>query len=217
MANIYLHEVIDTWFKAISKSHLKGRSEMVRYCDDIVFVFQIKKDAERFYQVLPKRLEKYGLALHKEKSQLIPSGHTAALQANANGGRLKTYKFLGFTCYWGKSRKGYWRLKYTSRQDRFTMKLHEIRKYLWDNLNTNDEAAVLITVMQIMRGWINYHGISDNDRRVGGFIHKCKRHLFSWYNRRGRRHPMTWEKFTRILEKINFPSRWKTVSMFKVR
>ena len=137
-----------------------------------------------------------------------------ALQADKYGRRLKTYKFLGFTCYWGKTRKGYWRLKYTSRQDRFTAKLHEIRKYLWDNLNTNDVDSVLDTVMQMMWGWINYHGISDNDRRVGGFIHKCKRQLFNWFNRRGRRHPMTWKQFTRILEKINFPNRWKTISMF---
>lgn len=214
MANIYLHEVIDTWFHQISQSHLPGKTELIRYCDDMVFVFQYKKDAERFYQVLPKRLGKYGLSLHQEKSQLLSSGHTAAVQANKKGKRLKTYKFLGFTCYWGKTRNGYWRLKFTSRRDRFTVKLHEIRKYLWENLNTNDATTVLKTVVQMVRGWINYHGISDNDRRVGGFIHKSKRHLFNWFNRRGRRYPMRWKQFVRILAKINFPQRWKTVSMF---
>ena len=137
-----------------------------------------------------KRLEKYGLSLHQEKSQLILSGHTAAMQANKAGKRLKTYKFLGFTCYWGKTRNGYWRLKFTSRRDRFTVKLREIREYLWNNLNTNNTTEVLTTVLQVMRGWINYHGISDNDRRVGGFIHKCKQHLFNWFNRRGRKRPM---------------------------
>jgi len=214
ISNIYLHEVIDTWFEKISKSHLKGRTELVRYCDDMVFVFQRMHDAKRFYQVLPKRLEKYGLSLHQEKSQLLQSGHSVALYANKYSRRLKTYKFLGFTCYWGKTRNDHWRLKFTSREDRFTTKLHEIRKYLWGNLNTNDVSSVLGTVIRMMRGWINYHGISDNDRRVGGFIHKCKRHLFNWFNRRGRRHPMNWKRFTRILEKIEFPTRWKTISMF---
>jgi RNA-directed DNA polymerase len=214
MSNIYLHEVIDTWFHQISKSHLQGKTDLIRYCDDMVFVFQYKKDAERFYQVLPQRLEKYGLSLHKEKSQLLRSGHTVASLANKTGKRLETYKFLGFICYWGKTRNGYWRLKFTSRRDRFTSKLKEIREYLWGNLNTNDAAAVLTMVVQMVRGWINYHGISDNDRRAGGFIHKCKRHLFNWFNRRGRRHPMRWKQFTRILEKINFPNRWKIISMF---
>ncbi|MDP4164368.1 MAG: group II intron reverse transcriptase/maturase [Bacillota bacterium] len=214
MANIYLHEVIDTWFQQISRTHLQGKAELVRYADDMVFVFQYNKDAKRFYEILPKRLEKYGLSLHLEKSQLLPSGHVAAMKASREGNHLGTYKFLGFVCYWGKIRTGYWRLKYTSRKDRFTVKLKEIRQYLWENLNTNDASDVLKKVVQIVRGWINYHGISDNDRRVGGFIHKCKIHLFNWFNRRGRRHPMSWKQFSTILEKINFPNRWKTIAMF---
>ncbi len=215
LANIYLHEVIDTWFHEISKTHLQGKTELIRYCDDMVFVFQYKRDADKFYHVLPKRLEKYGLSLHLEKSQLLPSGHVAALKAKKEGKRLGTYKFLGFTCYWGQTKKGFWRLKYISRQDRFTAKLRDIREYLWGNLNTNNTSDVLKRVVQIVNGWINYHGISDNDRRVGGFIHKCKRLLFKWINRRGRRHPMSWKLFTRILDKIRFPKRWKTISMFQ--
>ena len=49
--------------------------------DDMIFVFQRMEDAERFYRVLPKRLRKYGLTLHEEKSQLLPSGHTVAMRA----------------------------------------------------------------------------------------------------------------------------------------
>ena len=71
LSNIYLHHVIDNWFAEISKSHLKGRADMVRFADDMVFVFQMKEDAERFYKVLPKRLEKYGLKLHEDKSSMI--------------------------------------------------------------------------------------------------------------------------------------------------
>lgn len=214
LANIYLHEVIDTWFQQISQTHLQGKTELVRYADDMVFVFQRSRDAKCFYEVLPKRLEKYGLSLHLEKSQLLPSGHMAAIKASQQGKCLSTYKFLGFVCYWGKSRNGYWRLKYTSRKDRFTMKLKEIRQYLWGNLNPNDANTVLKTVVQMVRGWINYHGISDNDKRVKGFIKKCKRHLFNWFNRRGRRHPMTWKQFSEILRRINFPNHWKRIAMF---
>jgi len=59
LSNIYLHQVIDNWFKEISKTHLLGKAEEVRFADDMVFVFQFKEDAEKFYAVLPKRLEKY--------------------------------------------------------------------------------------------------------------------------------------------------------------
>ena len=80
---------------------------MVRFADDMVFVFQISEDAERYYKVLPKRLEKYGLKLHEDKSSLLKSGSKEAEAAEKRGERLPTYKFLGFVCYWGKSRKGW--------------------------------------------------------------------------------------------------------------
>jgi len=34
LSNIYLHYVIDNWFSEISRSHLIGRAEMVRFADD---------------------------------------------------------------------------------------------------------------------------------------------------------------------------------------
>jgi RNA-directed DNA polymerase len=214
IANIYLHEVIDEWFEQTRRHHLMGKAEMVRYCDDMVFIFQKKIDAKRFYRVLPKRLEKYGLTLHTEKSQLIRSGQIAAKEVHEQGERIPTYNFLGFTCYWGKSRKGFWRLKYTSRRDRFTAKLKGLRKYLWRNLNTPDTLGVLKTVARVVRGWINYHAISDNQRRVSSFRELARGIIFSWFNRRGRKYPINWTTLARVLERVKFPKSWKVVSMF---
>jgi hypothetical protein len=206
--------VIDVWFHEVSKSHFAGKADLVRYCDDMVFVFQKQLDADKFFRVLPKRLKKYGLELHLEKSQVVSSGHSKAKKAHQEGKKLPTYKFLGFVCYWGQTRNGYWRLKYTSRADRFTAKLKGLRKFLWNNLNTNNAEGLLKTIIRVVKGWINYHGISDNGRRIGGFILKSKRTLFSWFNRRGRRKPMSWLEFTRLLKRINYPERWATISMF---
>nr|WP_052046406.1 hypothetical protein [Candidatus Paracaedibacter symbiosus] len=102
----------------------------------LVFTFERQDEANRFFNVLPKRLSKYGLEMHAEKSQLIRAGLGSAQRAHQQGSRLPTFNFLGFTCYWGKSRKGFWRLKLTSRRDRFTAKLKGLRKFLRDNLNT---------------------------------------------------------------------------------
>lgn len=214
LANIYLHHVIDKWFDEINRSSLRGRAEMVRYADDMIFIFQYQKEAERFYKVLPKRLNKYGLALHDDKSQLLPAGHIAALKACQSGGRLPTFNFLGFTCYWGKMRKGYWRLKFTSRKDRFAAKLKGLRDFLWKNLNS-DKRQTLNTVISVVRGWVNYHGISDNQRRVGQFIHQSRRIIFRWFNRKGGRRRLTWEKLALILKMLGYPAKWKTRSMFQ--
>ncbi|MDE1480267.1 group II intron reverse transcriptase/maturase [Xenorhabdus bovienii] len=214
LANIYLHHVIDEWFDEISHSHIHGRAEMVRYADDMVFTFEFLSEAKRFYKVLPKRLNKYGLELHDDKSQLIPAGHIAAMRTNQSGRRLPTFNFLGFTCYWGKSRKGFWRLKYSSRKDRFAAKLKGLRDFLWKNLNTPDKRRVLTTVIRVIRGWINYHGISDNQKRVKQFIYQSKRILYRWFNRKGGRRGVTWEKLILILKLLGYPSRWRTYSMF---
>lgn len=213
LSNIYLHHVIDNWFHEIRKSHLQGRAEMVRFADDMVFVFQKKETAEKFYKVLPKRLEKYGLKLHEEKSSMISSGSKAAEEAEKRGERLPTYKFLGFICYWGKSRKGWWRLKYKSRSDRLAGKLKGLRKYLKESLS-EETYKTLERVKRIVRGWVNYHAISDNQRRVSSFILLSKRAIFSWINRKGGNRKMNWEMFGRLMKRINYPQNFKTTSMF---
>ena len=185
LANIYLHYVIDSWFNSISQSHIKGRAEMVRYGDDMVFIFERMHEAKRFYNVLPKRLAKFQLELHKEKSAILPAGHTVAQKAHAAGTRLPTFNFLGFTCYWGRSRRGYWSLRFTSRRDRFTSKLKAMKVYLRKRLTTQDTPGLLKSVIRVIIGWVNYHNISYNQRRVCSFIERCKVLLRRWFNRRG--------------------------------
>ncbi len=85
LANIYLHHVIDEWFASISETHLRGKARMVRYADDMVFVFEDYGEAEKFYKALPKRLAKYGLELKEEKSQLTRAGVWAARKAAETG------------------------------------------------------------------------------------------------------------------------------------
>jgi len=215
LSNIYLHTVIDKWFENTVCTRIEGQAAQVRYADDMVFIFENKSDAEKFYAVLPKRLNRWGLKLHMDKSHLIESGSWAAVRTHKRGKRLPTYQFLGFTCYWGKSRKGFWRLKYTSRADRFSRKLRGLGKYLEKQLNTRDTGKLFKQVIRVMRGWINYHSISDNERRVKAFVLKCKRILFQWMNRRGRKRRMNWERFRKILKQVGFPVRWKQTSMFR--
>ena len=215
LANIYLHYVVDEWFESIKKSHLAGYAYEIRYADDMVFVFQHHGDAQRFFNVLPKRLQKFGLEMHSAKSSLVPSGRLAAQRAKSEGKRLPTYSFLGFTCYWGLAASGkFWRLKFTSRADRFSAKLKGLRRYLWENLTVRDTNYFLKKVSAVVRGWITYHAISDNDRRVGSFILASKRIILHWLRRRGGQRKPNWERLVALLGHACFPERWKTTSLF---
>lgn len=213
LANIYLHYVIDEWFSETVQQHMQGRATMVRYADDMIFAFERHRDADRFYKVLPKRFTKFGLTLNEKKSQMIRSGCHAAQDAHQQGTRLPTYHFLGFTCYWGKARKGFWRLKYTSRKDRFTAKLKGLRDYLWKHRNA-DTKLVMKQVIRVVKGWINYHAISDNQRRVRAFTLVVKRIMLKWLNHRGGKRRTNWSKFTRMLKFAGYPENWRYHSMF---
>jgi group II intron reverse transcriptase/maturase len=214
LSNIYLHHVIDSWIDEISKSHLSGETAMVRFADDMVFIFQRREDADRFYKVLPKRLEKYGLQLHADKSSLLKSGSKEAREAEERGERLQTYKFLGFVCYWGKSRDGKrWRLKYKSRGDRFTAKLRGLREYLKKSLS-RDTKATILRIKQVVVGWVNYHAISDNQRRVNSFLKESKKAILNWINRKGGKRKMNWATFNKLLEETKYPQSFRTTSMF---
>ena len=214
LANIYLHHVIDEWLETIKHTHMHGRVDLIRYADDMVFCFEYVSVAKRFYEVLPKRLNKFGLQLHEGKSQIIAAGHRAAQRAKAQGQRLKTFNFLGFTCYWGQSKSGYWRLKFTSRKDRFAAKLKGLREYLRDNLNTDDAKETLMSAVRVIKGWVNYHNVSDNHQRVRSFIHHSREIIFKWFNRKGGRKRMTWIRCNKILEAIGLSQQFKVKSMF---
>jgi group II intron reverse transcriptase/maturase len=207
LSNIYLHHVVDEWFAKISGTHLRKSACEIRYADDIAFIFHDIVDAERFYRVLPQRLLKYGIEMHTEKSQIIPSGNRAVARIHAKGERMPIYRFLGFTCYWGLSRnKRCWRLKLKSRSDRKRAKLKGLRKFLRNNLNTPNTPKVLAQVTSAVRGWARYHAVSDNQRHVSSFIDESKKILFQWFNRRGSKRPWTWTRYARLLTRINYPT-----------
>ena len=92
LSNIYLHEVLDTWFEAVVKPRLQGAAFLIRFADDFVLVFQLESDARRMLEVLPKRFGKYGLSLHPDKTRLVrferpgPADGSGRTQPHEHGG-----------------------------------------------------------------------------------------------------------------------------------
>jgi hypothetical protein len=114
LANIYLHEVLDLWFERDVRPRMHGGAFMVRYADDVVMCFAREDDARRVLEVLPKRLGRYGLSLHPEKTRMVEfrrPPHKDNRPSEQRPPRPGTFDFLGFTRYWGRSRKGRWVVK----------------------------------------------------------------------------------------------------------
>ncbi len=126
LANIYLHEVLDRWFVEQVQPRMRGPAHLIRYADDFVMVFATESDARRVMEVLPKRFAKYGLTLHPEKTRLIEYGRTQGPRNGGGGGKPPTFDFLGFTHYWGKSRKGKLVVKRKTARRRFARSLKRV-------------------------------------------------------------------------------------------
>ena len=98
LANIYLHYVFDLWVDAWRKKCAQGDVIIVRYADDNVLGFQHQAEADRFLEDLRKRLGKFGLELHPDKTRRIEFGRYAEQRRKQRGeGKPETFDFLGFS------------------------------------------------------------------------------------------------------------------------
>jgi group II intron reverse transcriptase/maturase len=137
LANIYLHYALDEWFEKEVKSRMRGKCRLIRYADDFVIVFQLKYDADRVMNVISKRFEKYGLTVHSEKTKLIDfrsPRHIERLRSEQSGDdenddEPKTFDLLGFTHFWGKTRKGGWAVKRKTMRSRLARSIQRISEW----------------------------------------------------------------------------------------
>ena len=201
LSNIYLHEVLDQWFTEVVQRHLRGRAFLVRFADDAVMVFTDRHDAERMLSALPKRFAKYGLTVHEEKTVMLrfvpPEGERA-------GAQRESFQFLGFTHYWGRSRKGKWIVQRRTASDRLTRALRAVSAWCKRHRHAplREQQAVLRSKLL---GHYGYYGITGNARSLSLFHRTVQRLWMKWLNRRdGRR--LNWACFARLLARYPLPA-----------
>jgi len=200
LANIYLHEVLDSWFERQVRPKLYGRAELIRFADDFVIVFANQRDAQRVHEVLPKRFGRFGLEINETKSQLI-GFHRPSGKAPEPG----VFEFLGFTHYWGKSRKGNPVVKRKTAGKKLAAAIRRV--YQW--CKHNRHLPVCEQRDQLCRklnGHYGYYGITGNSRSLNGFYQQVVRSWQKWLNRRSRSGGMPWERFNRLLKRYRLPS-----------
>jgi len=131
ISNIYLHEVLDVWFEEMVRPRLDGEAALMRFADDFVILLSDERDARRVEAVLGKRFGKYGLALHEEKTRLVEFR-----RPREGGNQPGSFDFLGFTHYWGKSRKGNWVVQRKTAKDRLRRAVRRV--YMWCKKHRHD-------------------------------------------------------------------------------
>ena len=207
LSNVYLHYVLDEWFEQQIKPRLQGAAYLIRYGDDFVLGFAREEDAQRVQAVLPKRFGKYGLTLHPEKTRLIPFQRPSVGTTGKSGEpghSIRSFDLLGFTHYWGRSRKGHWVVKRKTASNRRSRALQTIAQWCrWHRHGPLEEQHR--TLSQKLRGHFAYYGITGNGPALSGFRREVSRIWRKWLSRRHRGKPMDWDRFNRLLERYPLP------------
>lgn len=204
LSNLYLHEVLDTWFAQVVKPRLKGRAFLVRYADDAVLGFECEEDARRLMAILPKRFARYGLTLHPEKTRLIDFRPPGRRKPPPEDGGSRGFTMLGFMHFWARSRKGRWVIKRKTAAERFTRAVRKIWQWCREHRHApvSHQHAVLT---RKLRGHYAYYGITGNANALSRFLWLAERAWRYWLNTRSQRARMPWERFKRLLRRCPLP------------
>jgi group II intron reverse transcriptase/maturase len=207
LANVYLHYVLDVWFADVVKPCLKGRAFLVRYADDFVMGFACAEDARRVLEVLPKRFGKYGLTLHPDKTRLVPLVRPGRPCANGGPGVPPggSFDFLGFTHFWGRSKKGSWLVKRQTAGSRFRRAVKVIAQ--WCRCNRHVPIGEQHRALgQKLRGHFQYYGgLVGNLRSQQRFRYQVLRVWKGWLSRRHRGGKWTWARLNELLRRLPLP------------
>jgi RNA-directed DNA polymerase len=207
LANIVLHYVLDEWFEKEVRPRLQGKAFMIRYADDFVIGTTREDDARRVLEVLPKRMSKYGLTVHPEKTRLVrfhpPQTHDSETE-DREPSEPTTFDFLGFTHYWGKSRRGAWVVKRQTAKSRLQRALQALSEWCRANLHLPiKEQHQKLT--EKLRGHYGYYGIIGNYFSLLSFREEVRRIWRRRLSRRSRDRHTTWAEFLRLEQHYSLP------------
>jgi len=215
LANVYLHYVLDLWFERRFQKSCTGAARLVRYCDDFVVCFENEAEAKRFRAELIERLAQFSLEVEPSKTKVLAFGPRAAAQAKAQGRRKpETFDFLGFTHYCSRSRNGRrFRMKRVTARKHFRAKLAALKEWLRSVRSRMKTRELWEAFCVKLRGHYAYYGVTDNSPGLARFAYAARRLLKKWFNRRGGRRQLTWEKFLLMEKRFPLPTPRITVNL----
>ena len=204
LSNIFLHYVLDEWYERDVRPRMERRCTLVRYADDAVLAFEGFLDGQRVLRVLGKRMARFGLEVHPEKTRMIdfrfmrPDG----LAHPATEGT--TITFLGFTHVWGKSRNGKNVVRQVTDKRRYARALHRVS----DECRRRRHHSIRAQhawLSAMLRGHYGYYGITGNSRRLRWFAHQVERIWKKWLSRRGQPGTFHWDRLNAMLKAHPLP------------
>jgi RNA-directed DNA polymerase len=204
LANLYLHLALDTWFTREVQPRLRGRSTLVRYADDVVIVFKDEHDAQKVWAVLPKRMARFGLTLHPEKTRLLWVGPERTPAGERDEEAPRIFDFLGFTVFWGRTFSGRPTVRTQTRAKSLTKALGAIRDYCRRHLH-DALAEQHQSLSQKVRGHYGYFGRPGNSQALSRFLWEVRRIWRRGLSRRSAAGVLSWEHMHALEKRLALP------------
>ncbi len=161
--------------------------------------------AERVLAVLDKRVGRFGLQLHPDKTRLVDFRPRRSVGEIEESTLPTTFNFLGFTHVWGRSRRGSAVVRQLTAKDRLARSLKAINQRC-KRMRHWPLRAQHQRLCRVLKGHYAYFGISGNYKRLR-LLHQCVRRLWHrWLSRRSSKSYVLWERYLRMLERFALPS-----------
>lgn len=198
LSNIYLHEVLDKWFIESVQPACRGCTFMVRFADDFIMGFESLEDARKVERVIGKRFARFGLKINEQKTRMVRFKRPLRGSAKTEE-RPETFDFLGFTHYWGKSRRGIPVVKKQTARGRFSRAMRSIKAWGWEHrhLPLKEQQGKL---NEKLRGHDAYYGVTGNHRMLQRLRAEVARQWRKWLMRRNRGRSPNWQQFGDMLK-----------------
>ena len=193
LANLYLHEVFDSWME-------RNHSIMVfeRYADDIVIHTRSIEQSEFIMDKLRVRLRQYNLTLNEEKTRIVYCYRTARFH-KATKEIPVSFDFLGFTFKPRLCKRGdgglFWGFRpavSVKNLKRMNAELNNLQRWVRMSITEVAEAIALK-----VRGWIRYYGYI-NKSALTVLFDRLNERLAKWvknkYKIRSKRKCFVWLK-----------------------
>ena len=139
------------------------------------------------------------MTLHPDKTRLVRFE-----RPRGGGPPPSQFDLLGFTLFWGRSRKGHWLVQYRTAKSRFRRGLARIKTWCRFNrhLSLREQQRALT---RKLRGHYAYYGVTFNLDALIAFQFQVIRIWRKWLSRRSQRAYLSWVKFRALLERFPLP------------
>ncbi len=187
----------------------------VRFCEGpggqfpratrLVIVFAEERDARKVAAVLPKRMARFGLTLHPEKTRLLWVGPERKPPGEREEKAPRSFDFLGFTVFWGRTWTGRPTVRTQTRAKSLTRALEAIRAYCRRHLH-DSLAEQHQSLSQKVRGHYGYFGRPGNSQALDRFLWEVRRIWRKWLSRRSSKGVLSWEHMHAVEERFALPA-----------